>query len=229
MIINNIQKISLIDYPEKLSAIIFTQGCNFNCPYCHNPELLDFDCCKNNYTQDEIIDFLKTRKGKLDAVVITGGEPTLQKDLIEFLDKIKSMNYLIKLDTNGSNPCILEKLMKLKLTDYFAMDIKAPLYKYSEVSGSAVDVKNIEESKNLIINSNIDYEFRTTVLKYFLSEQDLLEIAKFLKGAKRLILQKFVPTKILDENLKNSQNYTQEEFDKIILRIKEHIPECYLR
>jgi len=134
MIIGGFQKFSLLDYPDKISAIIFTQGCNFNCSYCHNKELISKEPYDNSINIEEIWNFLNKRWKQLDAVVITGGEPTLQPDLIEFMQKIKNLGFLIKLDTNGSNPDVIKEVIRLKLADYIAMDVKAPLEKSKKVS-----------------------------------------------------------------------------------------------
>ena len=135
-IIGGIQKTTLIDFPQKVAAIVFTQGCNFRCGYCHNPELIETchsELVSEAFSNEKIFSFLKTRIGKLDGVVITGGEPTIQKDLYDFVKKIKSMGFSVKLDTNGTNPAIIEKLIKENLLDYIAMDIKAPLNKYQQI------------------------------------------------------------------------------------------------
>lgn len=135
MQIGGLQKFSLLDYPGKISAVVFTQGCNFRCPYCHNPELVDPARYQECLPEEEIFSFLETRRGKLEAVTVTGGEPTLQKSLAPFLRRIKDMGFLVKLDTNGSRPDVLEELLRQKLIDYIAMDIKAPLEKYEAVTG----------------------------------------------------------------------------------------------
>ena len=160
-IIGGIQRTSLLDFPDKISAIVFTQGCNFNCGYCHNPDLLNSK--KDIYSTDVFFEFLDKRKGKLDGVVITGGEATLQPDLIPFIKEVKSRGFLIKLDTNGYRPDVLKEA--LELVDYVAMDIKAPLEKYSEITNTQIDVEKIKKSINLLRTSNVPYEFRTTVMK----------------------------------------------------------------
>lgn len=232
MLIGGLQKSSLIDYPEKISAVIFTQGCNFRCPYCHNPELIE----QNPNTvidESEVIKFLTTRIGKLDGVVITGGEPTLNKDLPEFIKKIKDLGFAIKLDTNGTNPKMLEKLIQEKLIDYFAMDIKAPLDKYSEVTCSKVNtddiLKSIEILKNSQICHNFDYEFRTTVVKSQLMLEDFEKISDLIKGTKKYYLQKFVPSKTLNSTFMNQTTYSNEEFKTIIEALKKDIKLVELR
>jgi len=221
-IIGGIQKTTLTDFPKKVAAIVFTQGCNFRCGYCHNPELLNFTSTEQ-YKISDFIEFLKTRKGKLDGVVITGGEPTLQTGLYDFIKEIKSLGFSVKLDTNGTNPDILKKLINDCLLDYIAMDIKAPLEKYDFITGVNVNIENIKKSIKLIIESNVDYEFRTTVLKSQLSYDDFEKIGQLLSGAKRYYLQKFVCSKIYDKNLQNETSYTNAEFDKICNILKKYI------
>jgi len=220
-------KSSLIDYPEKISAIVFTQGCNFRCSYCHNPELLNFG--STDFSTEEILAFLEKRKGKLDAVVITGGEPTLQKDLKAFIQEVKSMGFLVKLDTNGTAPELLQELIDEKLLDYVAMDIKAPLDKYSTITQVITAEEKIKKSIEILLNDKVDYEFRTTVVKSLLSVEDFEKIADLISGAKRYYLQKFVVSKILDKSLECETSYTDEEFKPIIEMLKTKIGEVGLR
>jgi pyruvate formate lyase activating enzyme len=177
MRIGGLQKFSLIDYPGRISAIVFTQGCNFRCPYCHNPELVDPVQYGPVLPEEEVISFLEKRRGKLDAVTMTGGEPTLQPDLDRFLQEIKKMGYLIKLDTNGSMPDTLERLIHAGLVDYLAMDVKGPLKKYGQIAGTEVQTRKIRKSIALIANSGIDHEFRTTVVRSQLDNEDLIACA----------------------------------------------------
>ncbi|MFA7658973.1 MAG: anaerobic ribonucleoside-triphosphate reductase activating protein [Candidatus Gastranaerophilaceae bacterium] len=227
--IGGLQKSSLIDYPEKISAIIFTQGCNFRCPYCHNPELIEGKMEKERGNREQILEFLNSRKDKLDGVVITGGEPTLQKSLPEFIKQIKDMGFLVKLDTNGTNPEMLRQLLDKNLIDYVAMDIKAPLEKYSEVVCSKVDTKNILKSIEILKNSNIDYEFRTTVVKSQLSHADFEKIGEIIKGADKYYLQKFVPTKTADKHFLSEKTYSDEEFKGIIEDLQKYLTYVKLR
>ncbi|MDD3151194.1 MAG: anaerobic ribonucleoside-triphosphate reductase activating protein [Candidatus Gastranaerophilales bacterium] len=222
------QKVSFIDYPDKLAAIVFTQGCNFRCPYCHNPELID-KISDNLIQEDEFFKFLKNRQKKLDGVVITGGEPTLQKDLSEFIEKIKKLGFLIKLDTNGTNPDILQELTENNLIDYIAMDIKAPLEKYDIISKNKSLTPKIAKSIELIINSNFDYEFRTTVEKTLLSKEDILKIGEQINGAKKYYLQKFIVSKHIDENFINAQTYTDEEFEHFKKELRKTVQLCEIR
>jgi pyruvate formate lyase activating enzyme len=229
MLIGGFQKFSLLDYPDKISAIIFTQGCNFNCSYCHNQELIRKEPQNTSINPQEVWDFLNKRWEQIDAVVITGGEPTLQPDLIEFMQKIKNSGFLVKLDTNGSNPEAIEEVLKLKLADYIAMDIKAPLKKYQDITNSKIDTKKIEKSISLIMNSDIKYEFRTTVLKTQLSEDDILQIKNLANGARLWILQKYVPSENLSNNSQSEVNYSNDEFEKLRKIIKNNVLECQIR
>jgi len=235
-VIGGVQKTSLVDFPHRVAAVVFTQGCNFRCGYCHNPSLVLNKNHSDNYKTYDFGEFLKTRSGKLDGVVISGGEPTLQSGLYDFIKEIKQMGFEVKLDTNGTNPKIVEKLLSDNLLDYIAMDIKAPLEKYPQIINIAsfseregvrerVDLilKNIQQSINLILNSKLDYEFRTTVLKSQLSPDDFEKIGQMIKGAKRYYLQKFVPSNILDQNLINKTTYTDTEFKSICDNLKKYV------
>lgn len=219
----------MIDYPDKLCAIIFTQGCNFRCPYCHNPELIDPQNFQSLIPEQEILSFLKKRKGKLDAVEVTGGEPTLQPDLLEFLKKLKKSGYLIKLDSNGSNPDLLEKVIQSKMVDYLALDVKAPLEKYREIVKVDVDSGKIRESIKLIMDSSLNYEFRTTIVKSQLNPNDIVNIGKLLRGANRYVLQRFVPSKTLDKKFLKEESYSDEELVDLKDKIKDYVAECILR
>jgi len=230
MIIGGLQRFSLIDYPGKISAIVFTRGCNFRCPYCHNPELVDPNRYVDALEEEQLWEFLQRRLHKLDAVVITGGEPTLHDGLELFIEKIKTMGFLVKLDSNGSNPRVLKNLLSENLLDYVAMDIKAPLEKYSEVTRMPVDVKRIEESITLIRQSHLDHEFRTTIAKNLLSEDDVLSIAKMLRGEKLYFLQNCVPTKVLDPHfLAEFVPYTREELQNMAQLAQSYVEKCFVR
>ncbi len=228
MKVGGFQKFSLIDYPGKICCIVFTQGCNFRCPYCHNPELINFKE-KSLIDDNKIFSFLEKRKGKLDAVCITGGEPTLQPDLINFINKIKDMGYLVKIDSNGTSPKTLEKIINMGIVDYFAMDFKSPIKKYHNVVNSSVDKEDIIKSMNVIMSSGVDYEFRTTVVKSQLSKKDLIEISKTIKGAKLYVLQKFVPSQTLDPSFSKKKTYTDSEFKELRKEIKNYVERCIVR
>lgn len=221
MQLGGLQKTSLLDFPQKISAIVFTKGCNFKCGYCHNPELFSNET--SSITEEVLFEFLKTRQGKLDGIVITGGEPTLHKDLPQFIERIKNLGFAIKLDTNGTNPEMLGQLLNDNLLDYVAMDIKAPVSKYEAITNTKILTNDIKKSINLIMDSNIDYEFRTTVVKSQLSYEDFEQIGNEIKGAKKYYLQKFVASKILDETLINESTYSDSEFEEIKNILKPYI------
>lgn len=189
MIIGGFQKFSLLEYPGKIGAVIFTQGCNFRCPYCHNPELVDPSRYSEVITEESILNFLELRKGKLESLTISGGEPTIQPDLIDFTLKVKAMRYSIKMDTNGSRPDVLKELIKHNTVDYWAMDLKAPLPLYSTISGCNVDDRNILKSMDLIRCSGKEWEFRTTYYNQLLNWNDILEIQTLLKPGDHYYLQ----------------------------------------
>ncbi|MFX0062187.1 MAG: anaerobic ribonucleoside-triphosphate reductase activating protein [Candidatus Hermodarchaeota archaeon] len=224
------QKFSVIDYPGKLSAIAFTYGCNLRCPYCHNPELVR---PRNEntleYAETEIIKFMDSRVGKLDALVITGGEPTLQTDLEDFIRKIKQLGFLVKLDTNGTRPEVLKQLLGKKLLDYVAMDIKAPFERYQEVTRSKVDVPKIKESITLLKTSKISYEFRTTVVRGFITLQDIKQIGKEIDGASLGVIQNFAPTKCLDNEFLTKAPYSAEELEQMKLELSNYVKEVIIR
>ena len=193
-----------------------------NLGYCHNPELLEFSE-KTDFDANCFFNFLKTRIGKLDGVVITGGEPTLQSDLYDFIKEIKALGFAVKLDTNGTNPVVTEKLLKENLLDYIAMDIKAPLEKYREITDVNVDTKKIKQSIKLIMNSFIDYEFRTTVLKSQLFFEDFNNIGEMIKGSKKYYLQKFQASKIYNTKLITAVTYSDEELNSICDMLRKNI------
>jgi len=220
MRIKGIQKMCLIDFPPYTSCILFIAGCNFKCPYCHNAELVEGYKETPDMDEEKVMAFLETRKEWLDAVVITGGEPTLYPELKELIKKIKEKGFMVKLDTNGTMPENLKKL--LPLIDYVAMDIKAPLEKYHIPTRVDVNTKKIQESIELLKNGKIDYEFRTTVLPEFFSEEDAKAIGKLINGCKKYVLQQFRPTTTLDETYKDKKGYSKEELEKFSEIMKEY-------
>jgi len=188
-----LQKISLVDYDQKISCTLFTAGCNFRCPFCHNSDLVIYAKNAQYIPFNEILEYLERRKGLIDAVVITGGEPTLMPDLKQKIIEIRKLGYKIKLDTNGSNPDILKDLVKCGLLDYVAMDIKNSPKNYPKTSGiETLDFAKINESIHFLMNGEVDYEFRTTLIKEFHSEEDIKLIAKLVQGAHKYYLQKFI-------------------------------------
>ena len=192
MIIKGLQKLTLLDYPGHLACTVFTGGCNFRCPFCHNASIVLGEGSEN-YSEEEIFGFLEKRKGRLDGVAITGGEPLLQKDIADFMRHIKSLGYKIKLDTNGSFPEKLKELINEGLCDYVAVDIKNAPNKYSETVGRlGYFPERVAESVDFLMNCGIEYEFRTTVVAELHMAEDIEEIGKWIKGAKRWYLQSFV-------------------------------------
>jgi pyruvate formate lyase activating enzyme len=198
MVIAGIQKVSLADYPGKICSILFTQGCNFRCRYCHNPELVDPTRFGEAMSTEAVLAFLGTRAGRIEGIVITGGEPTLHPDLPELLAAIKSLGLAVKLDTNGSRPTVLESLMERGLVDYLAMDIKAPLAAYERVARVPVAEADIARSITLVLRSGLPHEFRTTHLPSLLSAEDVTGIGRLVQGCRAFFLQAFRPTKALD-------------------------------
>ncbi len=229
MQIGGFQRVSLADYPGKICAIVFTRGCNFACPYCHNPELVDPCLYRACLAVEDVYSYLEKRRGKLEAVTITGGEPTLQQDLFAFVRSVKSMGYLIKIDTNGSQPEVLERLLDDKLADYVAMDIKAPLEKYSTITGRADSGKTIRQSIKLIMDSGISYEFRTTIVKDQLDEGDLLAIGDLIKDAQLYALQRYIPTKPLDKSFLDKTTLSGEELASVRRLLENNIKRVVIR
>lgn len=225
-----IQKLTLLDYPGQVAATVFTVGCNMKCPFCHNKDLV---FVPENFTYldpDEVLDFLNKRQGIIDALCITGGEPLLQTGLIEFLRQVKELGYKIKVDTNGLAPDKLKELVESGYVDYIAMDIKNSFTKYPETIGlneSEAIIKNIKKSINYLLTDVIDYEFRTTVVKEYHTKEDLLEIAKTIKGCKNYYLQQFVDSgRCIKEGL---SSYSVEELNEIYDSVKKVIDNVQLR
>ncbi|HPL96817.1 MAG TPA: anaerobic ribonucleoside-triphosphate reductase activating protein [Smithellaceae bacterium] len=229
MKIGGLQKLSLIDYPEKISAVIFTQGCNFRCPYCHNPQLVDVKLYQPCLEEKDIFRFLENRRGRLDAVVITGGEPALQDDLIPFIMDIRRLGFAVKLDTNGSRPRVLERLLRDGLVDFIAMDVKAPLEKYPDVVRAPLDKDDLRESIRLVIGAKIPHEFRTTAAASLLRPEDILTIAREIDGAKRYALQRFQPGETLETIFAEEKTFSDEEFVQIKNQLAGSIPVVIVR
>jgi len=226
MRIGGFQKCSLIDYPGKVCAIVFTLGCNFRCSYCHNPELVFPELFAEAIPEEEIFSFLARRMGKLDAVTITGGEPTLQEDLLHFILRIRNLDFLVKLDSNGSDPDMLESIINSGAVDYIAMDVKAPLEKYQEITNSSIEPGKIKRSIKLIMNSNVDYEFRTTISRSQLNEDDISEIGGLVKGARLFVLQKYVNP---GKNIAGLKTCSDEEFKQFQRIMSAFVQGCKIR
>lgn len=231
MTIGGLQKISLIDYPGKISAVLFVSGCNFNCGFCYNPELVSSELIKKQPTipLDSIYQFLKARKKLVDGVVFCGGEPTIFKDLPEIAKKIKKMGFFIKLDTNGSNPDILEEVLEKKIVDYVAMDIKTSREKYSLLVKNCDYLHKIEDSIDIIKKKSPDYEFRTTVVPGIVRDEDVLKIAKWIAPAKKYFLQQFKTIKNLDSAFQEIEPYSLEHLIEIQKTVAPHFETCQIR
>jgi len=208
MKIGGLNKFSLSDYPGKTAAVIFTQGCNFRCPWCHNGSLISTDAAASSLIpEQEVLEFLEDRSNQLDGVVISGGEPTIQPDLSEFIHRIKDTGFPLKLDTNGSKPKVLQMLLKKKLIDFIAMDIKAPLDIYDRLTGVKTPVHLIRESIKLIAASGIAHEFRTTVVNPLLSPMDLSAIKKLVPAGSKHCFQKFCPEHAFNSGFREHSNH----------------------
>lgn len=232
MLIGGYQKLTLIDYPGKIATTVFTVGCNFRCPFCHNPELVltnNLQLTTDNGLEKEFFAFLKKRRRQLEGVCITGGEPTIQPDIIPFIKKIKKLGFLVKLDSNGTRPDVLKKIIDGKLVDFIAMDIKGPIKKYAETSGNKVDISRIQLSIDLIKNSGIPYEFRTTAVPGLHTEKDFSEIADWLSGADAYYLQEYREIKILDPRLKEKTRGKKLDLERIKQNVEKNFGKVGIR
>lgn len=229
MNIGAFQKFSLIEYPGKICAIVFCQGCNFRCPYCYNRELVLPDLFVPPLPEEDLLSFLAKRKGKLDAVTITGGEPALQPGLLAFVSRLKEMGYLVKVDTNGSMPDVLAEWIRSRQVDYIAMDIKGPLEKYGGITRSRIRPGTIRRSIGMLLDSGIDHEFRTTVVSPPLSREDILAAAGSIRGARRYVLQRFIASKTLDPSFMNAATLPDEDFRSLLEDLRAYIQEPALR
>ncbi|MBP3619702.1 MAG: anaerobic ribonucleoside-triphosphate reductase activating protein [Clostridia bacterium] len=216
MEILGIEKVSFVDYENKICATVFTGGCNFCCPFCHNGGLVKRTHKK--IEESEILNYLKERKSLLDAVTISGGEPTLQRDLKEFVKKVKEMCYLVKLDTNGTNPQVVRELLDEKLIDYVAMDIKNNFDNYCGITGVSKNFSDkVEETLQILKDSKVEFELRTTLVKEFHSRENIEKIASELAGQNKLVLQKFVENEnCLNFGLHEVEKKQAQEFQEIL-------------
>ena len=230
MKVTGIQKLTLLDYPGVVACTVFTAGCNFRCPFCHNamlvlPEQIDDECL----TDDEVFGFLKKRRGVLDGVAVTGGEPRLHADMPSFLARGKELGYKIKLDTNGSNPELLSEIVKNKLVDRVAMDIKNAPEEYARTIGlKSFDIAPVERSKEMLLRGDIDYEFRTTVVKGIHTKESLIGAAKWIEGAKEYYLQQFKDSGnlILPDGL---SAYDEKQMHALADAVRDYVPTVEVR
>ncbi|MFA6190562.1 MAG: anaerobic ribonucleoside-triphosphate reductase activating protein [Candidatus Staskawiczbacteria bacterium] len=234
MIIAGLQKTTLIDFPGKIACVVFLAGCNFRCPWCYSAELvLPLKIAKQPRMQEEeFFNFLKQRQEQLDGVVICGGEPTINKDLPRFIEKIKHLGFLVKLDTNGSNPTMLKNLVEARLIDYVAMDIKTsednPAYKNLMIEG--ITMNHIKESVEFLKLGKVDWEFRTTVVDTIHDKEDLMKIAKWIGGPNvNYYLQNFRAEKTIDPEFEKIEPFKEEFLENIVKEISPYFKDCKLR
>lgn len=228
MQIKGLQKLTLLDYPERTACTVFLGGCNLRCPFCHNASLVIPEKFGESIPEDEFFAFLSSRVGKLEGVCISGGEPTLYCDLANFIKRIKDMGFLVKLDTNGTNPDMLESLISSHLVDYVAMDIKSSLDDYASAVGiSDFDTSSIEKSVAVLRRGEVDFEFRTTVVLGLHTEENLLKIAKWLEGEKKYFLQTFEDSGDVIEN--GFSGYSKAEMQCILEAVQKFIPLAQIR
>lgn len=226
MLISGIQKLTLLDFPGKTACTIFCYGCNFLCPFCHNA-LLVTEKAESFIDEEEIFSFLRKRQGILDGVCVTGGEPTLQKNLKAFLKRIKDMGFAVKLDTNGYKPDLLKEIIDEGLCDYVAMDIKNTPEKYALTVGKTIDTEKILQSISILKEGKIPCEFRTTVVKDLHTEEDIKEIAHLLKGKVPFFLQQFKDSGMLISD--GLSPYSKDEMVSLTEKAREILPQTKLR
>ncbi len=230
MIFGGLQKNSLIDYPGKISCVLFLSGCNFDCPYCHNPDLARD--CPHFLKENNVYDFLEKRRGFLDGVVISGGEPTLQKDLVLLCKKVKKMGYPVKMDTNGSHPTVIKDLIDKGLVDYLAMDIKTDPFCYSPLIKKDCDPRLLISSISIIMESGLPYEFRTTCVKPLVDEGAVESICHLINGAKLYVLQKFHNADVLHPEFFQENNefkYDSKELMHLKSVAEPWVQKCIVR
>ena len=227
MLIKGLQKLTLLDYPGKMACTVFTAGCNFRCPFCHNASLVT-NIDEERISEEEFFSFLQKRQGVIDGVCITGGEPTLQPDLKAFIKKIKDLGYSVKLDTNGYRPEALKDIVNSGLVDYVAMDIKNSQSKYALTCGlDTLDIAKINESVEFLKSDKVDYEFRTTIVKELHSEDDIQDIVYWIKGAKKYYLQGFTDSG--DLICTGYSGYNKKDMEKLLNIAKNHFETVELR
>lgn len=226
MKIGGVQKLSLVDYPHHTAVALFTIGCNMRCGYCHNPELVLPERYADAIPEEDILFFLESRAGRVEGVVISGGEPTMHDDLPDFIRRVKSLGFLIKLDTNGTNPNMVKALLEEGLLDFIAMDIKASMERYQEVVARPIDTDAILATIRLIKASGIDHEFRTTLVKSQVSPEDLEEIGQLVKGSPRYALQRFRPGRTLNPQFAREVTYSDDELTTLKERMQQYVKEC---
>ncbi|MDR0590434.1 MAG: anaerobic ribonucleoside-triphosphate reductase activating protein [Puniceicoccales bacterium] len=228
MRIGGIQRFSSIDFPGHLAAVVFTVGCNLRCPFCHNAELVTGSI--DAMAEGDVLEFLSGRRRQLEGVVISGGEPTLQRDLPNFIEKVRRLGFRVKLDTNGTRPDILEDLMGRGVLDFIAMDVKHEWSRYAEASGlEGVEVEAIRRSADLVIGGEVDYEFRTTVIRDFHDARDIVAISQQISGAKSYVVQEFIPEKTLDASFSRKLPFEKSSLRGIIPEVLRNVQRFEIR
>jgi len=227
--IKGLQKTSLIDYDTYTSCVVFLSGCNFRCGFCQNPDLIVELDKTPTICEHEFFDFLEKRKKWLDGVVVTGGEPCLNEELPLFIRIIKDKGFKVKLDTNGTNPKMIEDFIKNRLVDYVAMDIKGPLEKYDNIAGVKVDKEMMKKSADLIMKSGIDYEFRLTAVPGLIERADFEKIGKWLEGAKRFFIQQFRNKVCLDKSFEKIKPFSRDNLDEFKRILDKYIKDVKVR
>jgi pyruvate formate lyase activating enzyme len=231
MFLGGFHPLTLVDFPGRVACVVFTQGCNLRCGYCHNRQLIAHQgpATGEPTTESQVLEHLKTRQGLLDGIVITGGEPTLQTDLIPFLECVKNQGVLVKLDTNGTHPEVLREALERGLLDYVAMDVKHDPDRYAEIVGIAVDPGVLAASRDLLLTSGIAYEFRTTVIPHFHDAATIEAIARFCAGASRYVLQVFRPQEAFQPAFREYSRPSIEQLNhlkQIVERSNVHVEVC---
>ncbi|MFQ5835682.1 MAG: anaerobic ribonucleoside-triphosphate reductase activating protein [bacterium] len=226
-------KTSLIEYPGKIVSVVFVGGCNFRCPFCQNPDLVLNSRSLPSTGEKEVIDHLLCKRKWLDGLVITGGEPMLEKGLPNFVSKIKKEGFLVEIETNGTNPGMLRDLVERSLVDYLALDIKAPFEweKYRKVAGIVDELLfgKVKESVKILSRSNIDYELRTTVVPGLVDQEDLISIARGLEGIRKYVLQQFAPKVTLDKQYEKIEPYSKDKLEEMKEKIADYVEFCEIR
>lgn len=226
--IGGVQKLSLVDFPGHVAAALFTVGCNMRCGYCHNPELVLPERLAPSIPLEQIMTFLRSRIGRLDGVVISGGEPTIHRDLPELCWQIKQLGYDVKLDTNGTHPAMVRQMIDDGVIDFVAMDVKGPLEKYVEIAARPIDLDAIEETISLLINSGIGHEFRTTIVREQLDVEDFDAVGRLVRGAKRFALQHFLPGTTVSPQFGQATTFTDDEFRRAKNIMEGYVEVCVI-
>jgi pyruvate formate lyase activating enzyme len=229
MVFGGLQKLSLSDYPGRISAILFTRGCGFRCPYCHNPELVDPGRYAAALDEGAVLAFLDSRRGRLDGVVISGGEPTFHEDLPQLLARLKTMGFALKLDTNGSNPSMLRQLIADRLVDFVALDVKAPFAAYGRVAGPEADPVAVRSSIRAVLDSAIAHEVRTTWCRALLSVDEMRQIAREVRGCAVLAVQAFRPSAALDSAMLREPVPSTAELEEVRAAVEAGGVHCIVR